>query len=65
MALVKVIRVGDELIFDLREVADDAKPEISVNLVEKAGRMAVLKITAHRSIPIIHNKRVNLSEVQK
>lgn len=60
MALVKVIRVGDELIFDLNEVSDDAKKEISVTLVEKAGKMAVLRISAHRSIPIKHSKQVQL-----
>ena len=56
MALIKIINVGDELIFDLRDKAENAK-EISVFLTEKAGRKAVLKITADRSIPIKHFKQ--------
>ena len=52
MALIKIISVGDELIFDLRD-AGGAK-EISVTLTEKAGRQAVLRISADRSIPIKH-----------
>jgi hypothetical protein len=53
MALIKIIGVGEELIFDLKDMASDAK-QISVFLCEKAGRKAVLKIDADRSIPIKH-----------
>lgn len=53
MALIKIISVGDELIFDLRSLAPGSK-EISVMLSEKAGRQAVLRIAADRSIPIKH-----------
>jgi hypothetical protein len=55
MALIKMIKVGDELIFDLTDMAEGVK-EISVMMVERAGRNSVLKITADRSIPIKHFK---------
>jgi len=52
MSLIKIIKVTDELVFD---VPPSAKPQtISVFLTEKAGRTAVLKITADRSIKIEH-----------
>ena len=51
MALIKIIGIGDELIFDLKDMAPEAK-EISVSLTEKAGRQAVLRISADRSIII-------------
>ena len=54
MALIKIIGVGDELIFDLRTMSNEARKEISIMLTEKAGRQAVMKITADRSIPIKH-----------
>lgn len=56
MALIKVIGIGDELKFDIASVSEEARKEISIFLVEKAGRSAVLKITADRSIPIKHFK---------
>ncbi|PKN36684.1 MAG: hypothetical protein CVU62_13200 [Deltaproteobacteria bacterium HGW-Deltaproteobacteria-2] len=55
MALIKIIDVGNELVF---EVPASEKPQkISIFLTEKAGRKAVLKITADRSIPIKHYKQ--------
>lgn len=62
MALVKVIGIGDELTFDLSNVADAAKKQdgISIYLVERAGRQAVLRISADRSIDIHHNKVVTI-----
>ncbi len=33
MALIKVIKIGDELVFDFRNIALDAKKEISLMLV--------------------------------
>jgi len=59
MALIKIISPGDELIFDLREMKTGTK-EISVSLTEKAGRQAVLRISADRSIPIKHFKQQKL-----
>lgn len=56
MALIKIIGVGDELIFDLKDVASSAS-QISIVLCEKAGRKAVLKVTADRSIPIRHYRQ--------
>jgi hypothetical protein len=53
MALIKIISVSDELIFDLTNMKAGTK-EISVTLTEKAGRQAVLRISADRSIPIKH-----------
>lgn len=53
MALIKIIDVGDELEFDLKDKRENAD-KISIYLTEKAGRKAVLKITADRSIPIRH-----------
>jgi hypothetical protein len=60
MALIKVIRVGDELSFNLEPISKEAKQQITITLVEKAGRMAVLKITADRSIPITHSKQIEI-----
>ena len=62
MALIKVIGVGDELLFDLSHL-DEASLKtdgIRVMLVERAGRQVVLKITANRSIDIYHNKVVTI-----
>ena len=56
MALVKVINCGDELVFDLSKMAEAARKEITVSLSNKAGRMAVLVISADRSIPVMHVK---------
>jgi hypothetical protein len=53
MALIKIIGVGEELVFDLTSVKPGAN-QISITLTEKAGRQAVLKIDADRSIGIIH-----------
>ena len=55
MSLIKVLPVGDELIFELEAKAAGAK-SIKLVLVERAGRAAVLKISADRSIPIIQNR---------
>jgi hypothetical protein len=52
MALVKIIRVGSEMKLDISNVSPEAKKEISVFVVEKAGRSVILKITADPSIPI-------------
>lgn len=54
--LLKILKIGDELKFDFSAVPQEARKEISVFLVEKAGRSAVLKITADKSIPIRHFK---------
>lgn len=61
MALIKIIGVGDELVFDLASVSKDAK-QISIYLCEKAGRKAVLKIDADRSIPIKHFRQQNVGQ---
>lgn len=61
MALIKIINVGDELVFDLKDKAENAKT-ISIFLTEKAGRKAVLKITADRSIPIRHFKQQTVGQ---
>jgi len=52
MALIKLLNVGDELIFDLKEMDRVESKEISVTICEKGGRVVVLKLRAHRSIPI-------------
>ena len=54
--LLKIIKIGDELKLDFSAVPQEARKEISIFLVEKAGRSAVLKITADKSIPIRHFK---------
>lgn len=59
MALLKVINQGDELIFDLKGKKDTAD-RISIFLVECAGRSAVMRISADRSIPIDHSKQANV-----
>ena len=55
MALIKIIDIGEELLFDLRQKGELAR-DISVILVERAGRRAVVKIRCDRSIPIHHVK---------
>jgi hypothetical protein len=57
MALIKFIDAGDELVFDLRDKKEEAT-EISVTLVSKAGRKAVLQIRADRSIEVKHFRQV-------
>jgi hypothetical protein len=65
MALIKILRVGDELQFDLRNKVANANI-ISVMLVEKAGKsQVVLKIAADRSIPITLSKQVRLGEATR
>jgi hypothetical protein len=59
MALIKVLKTGDELLFDLSNKIETARI-ISVMVVEKAGRSTVLKITADRSIEIKHSKQIQL-----
>ncbi len=59
MALIKVINVGDELVFDLRGRKEGAD-KISIFLVERAGRAAVLKISADYSIPIKQFKQAHV-----
>lgn len=61
MALIKIIGVGDELVFELTDAIKDAK-QISIYLCEKAGRKAVLKIDADRSIPIKHFRQQNVGQ---
>jgi hypothetical protein len=61
MSLIKIIGVGDELVFDLKDAVKDAK-QISVYLCEKAGRKAVLKIDADRSIPIRHFRQQSIGQ---
>jgi len=61
MALIKIIGVGDELIFDLREMVAGTK-EISIMLSAKAGRQAVLRISADRSIPIKHFRQQRIPD---
>jgi hypothetical protein len=61
MALIKIINVGDELVFEVFPSSE--KQTISMFLTEKAGRKAVLKITADRSIPIRHYKQQQVEAV--
>jgi hypothetical protein len=61
MALIKIINVGDKLTFNLKEKKDFAD-KIVIYLTEKAGRKAVLRIEADRSIPIIHDRLIILPE---
>ncbi len=57
MALLKLLKIGEELKFDLKEIGPDAaRKGVSITLVEKSGRVAVLKISSDRSIPIAHVK---------
>jgi hypothetical protein len=60
MALIKIINVTDELVFEIP--ASDKPQTISIFLTEKAGRKAVLKITADRSIPIKHYKQQRVGQ---
>jgi len=46
VALIKILNIGDELLFNL------GGKTISVKLTEKAGRQAVLRISADKSIGI-------------
>ena len=62
--LLKIIKIGDELKLDFSAVPQEARKEISIFLVEKAGRSAVLKITADKSIPIRHFKMQAVSTGQ-
>jgi hypothetical protein len=55
MALIKMLRIGEELLFDLTAISPNAK-SVLVSLTEKAGKMAVLKIEADKSINIVHLK---------
>jgi len=61
MSLMKVIRVGDELELDLENMAPDAK-KIKIYLCDKAGRTAVLRIDADRSIPIKHFRQQSVGK---
>lgn len=61
MSLIKIIDVGDELIFELNNMTPSVK-QISVFLTERAGRKAVLKITADRSIPIKHFRQKQVGQ---
>jgi sRNA-binding carbon storage regulator CsrA len=47
MALIKMMRIGERLL-----IGDD----VEISLVEKGGRMAVLKIEAPRSVIVAHIK---------
>jgi hypothetical protein len=55
--LMKMISKTDELVLPLRDFPPEAK-EVSIILTDKAGGRAMLKITAHNSIPIQHFKQV-------
>lgn len=59
MSLIKVIGVGDELEFDLSRMTPETK-KISIFLCEKAGRKAVLRVDADRSIPIKHFRQQSI-----
>ena len=59
MALIKIIDIGDELTFDLTKASRDVK-KVSITLVERTGRKAVLKLDADRSIPIKHFRQQNM-----
>lgn len=59
MSLIKIIGVGDELVFELGDMKPGTK-QISIFLCEKAGRKAVLKVDADRSIPIKHFRQQNV-----
>jgi hypothetical protein len=59
-ALIKIIKVTDELVFEIP--ASDKPQTISTFLTEKAGRTAVLKITADRSILIKHYKQQKVGQ---
>jgi len=59
MSLIKLINVGDELIFDLSNVKPGTK-NIKVALIEKTGRTAVLKIDTDRSIDVKQIRQVRL-----
>jgi hypothetical protein len=52
MALKKELKIGDEMVFDLSNMAADAKKEISIILlhVSPTGRRLEFKLTAHPSI---------------
>jgi len=54
MALTKIINDGDELVFDISQVAHGARKQISVILVRRARPANILVIRADRSIPISH-----------
>lgn len=54
MSLIKIIRPGEMLVFDLTSMSKDAKQRISVTLTKRAGQQAVLEISADRSVPIRH-----------
>ena len=58
--LIKVIKVGDELV--LKVPASDQPYDVSVFLTEKAGRNAVLKITANKFIVIQHFKQQSVGQ---
>lgn len=52
MALLKIVQVGDELVF---EVPPSDRPQrISIRFPERTGRAVALNIKADRSIPITH-----------
>jgi hypothetical protein len=57
MALTKIINDGDELIFDLKNMAPGARPDISVILVKRSRPANVLVIRADKSIIIKHIKK--------
>ena len=61
MALLKILKIGDELIFDVRKMAPESK-EISVQLSETEGKVACFKIRAHKSIPIHLSKQETIPE---
>lgn len=57
MALTKIINDGDELVFDLSEIATGARKDISIIMVKRARPANILVIRADRSIRIRHVKQ--------
>jgi predicted choloylglycine hydrolase len=61
MVTEKTMKPGDQLIFNLRDKAASAT-DIFLMTMEKAGRSAVLKVTADRSIRIIHSRQHEMGD---
>lgn len=60
MALLKIVNIGDELVFDMDKTEHK---RISIKVSEKTGRAVALVIRADRSIPISHIKHTDVSGV--
>lgn len=61
MSFIKMVEIGDELIFDLRGKKEEAK-EISVFFVRRGGKMVVLDIRADFSIKVKQYKQQTIPE---